>query len=77
MKNKKGLMRASELTERMSQMINLVKFNIYILSTNRGPGMGFEFSNFDKEKQIRKNFETELRKLIEKELKRHYDIIPG
>jgi hypothetical protein len=77
MEKRKGLMTASELTDRMSQMIDFVKFNIYILSTDSGPGMGFDFGDFDTEKEIRKKFETALRELIEEEMKRHYDIIPG
>ncbi len=77
MGKRKGLITASELTDRMSQMIDFVKFNIYILSTNSGPGMGFEFGDFDTEKKRRKRFETALRELIEEEVKRHYNIIPG
>jgi hypothetical protein len=77
MGKRKGLITASELTDRMSQMIDFVKFNIYILSTDSGPGMGFEFGDFDTEKKRRKRFETALRELIEEEVKRHYNIIPG
>jgi hypothetical protein len=39
--------------------------------------MGFEFGDFDTEKKRRKRFETALRELIEEEVKRHYNIIPG
>lgn len=77
MEKRKGLMTASELTDRMTLMIDFVKFHIYILSTDSGPGRGWDFENFDTEKEIRKEFETALRKLIEEEVKRHYDIIPG
>ena len=77
MEKRKGLLKASELTDRMSEMINFVKFNIYILSSDSGPGIGFDFGDFDTEKEKRKKFETTLRELIEEEVKRHYDIIPG
>jgi hypothetical protein len=77
MEKRKGLITSSEFTDKMLEIINFIKFNIYIISPHSGPGIGFDFENFDEEKIKRKNFETSLRKLIEKEIKRHYNIIPG
>ncbi len=76
MSRKKGLMKVTELTERVTEIMNSVVWNVYGRPVSGKPGITFDFADFESEKKIRKNFRDKVRKFIEEELKRHYDIIP-
>jgi len=73
---RRGLMKAKELTERINNIMNSVVWNIYGRPIDGKPGNTFDFTDFDLEKKRRKNFRDKVRKIIEEEIKRHYDIIP-
>lgn len=76
MSKKKGLMKVTELTERITEIMNSVVWNVYGRPVSGKPGTTFDFTDFELEKVRRKEFRDRVRELIEVELKRHYDIIP-
>jgi hypothetical protein len=76
MSKKKGLMKVTELTERITEIMNSVVWNVYGRPVSGKPGITFDFTDFEQEKIRRKKFREKVRELIEEELKRHYDIIP-
>lgn len=73
---RKGLMEVTELTERINEIMNSVVWNVYGRPVFGKPGITFDFADFESEKKWRKNFRDKVRKLIEDELKKYYDIIP-
>ncbi len=76
MSKKKGLMKVTELTERVTEIMNSVVWNVYGRPVSGKPGITFDFTDFELEKIRRKKFRDKVRDLIEEELKTHYDIIP-
>jgi len=76
MSKKKGLMKVEELTDRVTEIMNSVVWNVYGRPVSGKPGTTFDFTDFESEKKRRKKFRDKVRELIEKELKIHYDIIP-
>lgn len=76
MSRKKGLMKVTELTDRIAEIMNSVVWNVYGRPVSGKPGITFDFADFELENIRRKKFRDKVRDLIEEELKRHYHVIP-
>lgn len=74
---KKLLMPLSEFNHRVSAALDAIKLQIYIRGVKKQPGVGFGFLDFEEEViREKREFLDTIRVLIEKEIKRYYDIVP-
>ena len=73
---RKGLMKVSDLTNRINEILNCLVWNVYGKPVDGKVSIMFDLSEFEEEYISRKKFRETIRILIEHEIKRYYNIIP-